>query len=257
MGAIVLLRRPSLWLRVACCVVLPQVALVRHVDAEGIVGSRYFLPVLPLVALLSAAPIALFPVRSRLAATVALAALALATTSPPSQRRYTFQDEHAFLRDELARASGRCRVFHVAVHDDPLYVRDADCCLEPSRSPLVLAAPGVEFEPLDIDPAGALPDVDEGCALYYESAICRYGPTEHTEGRNPGLSSRLRAACESYARDPRLEAPVETSVTAHGTWPFFSTSRVPVRLFRVRPGPRPRAAAPPSPDSRDGAPDAP
>jgi hypothetical protein len=250
-GAVTLaLRRPALLAGIVVALAAPEIALARLVNGEGLIGCRYFLPAFPLLALLAAAPLGPLarPTAKRwglVAAAVGAAALTVGAAWPMYHRRYTYQDEYAFLRAALASAPRPARVFHVAVHDDPILVRDPDCCLNPSRSPLVLALPSLDFEPLEVDPAaGPLPDTDEPAAYYYESAICSYGPTEETERRNPGLALRLRDRCARLARDPRLVPIASATVPARAAWRLFPTDLVTVRLFRIDRGVA-RSPAPP------------
>ena len=149
--------------------------------------------------------------------------------------RYTYQEEYRFLRAALASAPRPCRVYHLAVDDDPVYRADPDCCLSPRRSLLTLALPGVDFEPLGVEDRPGFPIAGEPCAYYFESAICSYGPTVHTESRNPGVSAKLRDACDRFAHDPRLDPAATVTVPAHATWPFFAGDEVRLRLSKVRP----------------------
>ncbi len=266
-GFVLLVRRPGLLAKILVTVALPQIALARLVDGEGLIGCRYFLPVFPLLALVAAAPLGplLWARRSRGARRLTLAAATSACVAtvvvawPMYRYRYSFQEEYRFLRAQLAAAPRPARVFHVAVHDDPAFRNDPDCCLDPGKSPVVLGLPGVEFEPLEASPgAGRIPDADEPGVYYYESAICGWGPTEHTESRNPGASARVRARCAELATDPRLTLVASTTVPARAAWPFFPDPDVRLRLFRVAapdgqaPSSSPPAAVDPSsPPARD------
>jgi 4-amino-4-deoxy-L-arabinose transferase-like glycosyltransferase len=250
------LRRPGLLACIVVTLALPQIALARVLDGEGLTGCRYFLPAFPLLALLAATAIEPF-VLSRLARTrmprnlvtrtrarrriaLVLAAIALAATAgsawPMYRYMYTYQAEYRFLREQLASAPRPARVFHVAVHDDPVFPRDPDCCLNPGRSPLALALPGIAFESLEVEPSTLpLPDQDEPIAYYYESAICGWGPTDTTEERDPGASAKVRERCERLAADPRLTLVASASVPARASWPLFPSAEVRLRLFRLSP----------------------
>jgi hypothetical protein len=173
---------------------------------------------------------------------VAFAVTAVATivTGRHAYRdRYTFQEEYRFLRAELAAAPRPCRVYHVAVHDDPAFRSDPDCCLSPGRSPLTLALPGIDFEPLDVDATeGRFPVSSETCAYYYESAMCSYGPTERTESHNPSVTGAVHETCRRLAEDSRLELVRSATLPARATWPVFTDPEVRVRLFRIGAGSR-------------------
>ncbi len=247
-GAVVLLgRRPRVLAAIVVTLALPQIALARAVDGEGLIGARYFLPAFPLLSLLAAAPLGPLALHARLATIsgsrrraieIALGAVACAATVasawPMYRYRYTYQEEYRFLREHLAGSRRPARVFHVSVHDDPALRLDPDCCLDPGKSPLVLALPGVEFEPLEIDPSSRpLPDADEPAVYYFESGVCGLGPTEATEHRNPGVARLLRERCARLAADRRLTLVASAVVPARAAWPFFATPDVTLRLFRV------------------------
>jgi hypothetical protein len=241
-AALLAVRRPVLLAKILVTLALPQIALGRFMDDEGLVGCRYFLPALPLLTLLAAAPLGPLaaPRRRARGAAYAIAFLAAEAATviaawPAYRYRYTFQEEYGFLRAALAATRGPCRVYHVAVDDDPIYRADADCCLSPRRSPLTLALPTVDFEPLGVEDDGGFRIRDEACAYYFESAICSYGPTEPTESRNPAVSARLHDLCTRLAADPRLVAEASVTVPAHATWRFFPAPEVRLRLSRLRP----------------------
>jgi hypothetical protein len=256
-AAVLLVRRPGLLAKILVTLALPQIALARFIDGEGLIGCRYFLPALPLLALLAAAPLGPLALPRgfasrpgvRLASAIAAAAAALATIAaawPRYRYRYTYQEEYRFLRAALADAPRPGRVFHVAVHDDPAFRNDPDCCLSPGRSPLLLALPGVAFEPLEVDPgARPIPDADEAGAYYYESAICSWGPTESTERRDPGVAAMVHARCARLAQDARLVLVASETVPARAAWPFFASADVRLRLFRLTPPPPPAEPPPP------------
>ncbi len=240
-AAVLAARRPGLLAQVIISLALPQIVLARFVNDEGLVGARYFIPALPLVALLAAVPLGplaapkLLSSGARAHLVTAAAALATIFAGRSAYRdRYTFQEEYRFLRAALSTAPRPSRVYHVAVHDDPAFRSDPDCCLSPGRSPLSLGLPGVDFEPIDVDPEeGRFRLTAEAGAYYYESAVCSYGPTPETEARNPGVAEKIHATCRRLAEDPRLVLVASATLPARATWRFFPDPAVRVRLFRM------------------------
>jgi len=261
----VAVRRPLLLVAVAVAFCLPQLLLDRSFNAEGIVGARYFLPLLPLLALLAASGLAAVaaglgrvlglatavpPWRRRraalqktlddgfgvvaagLVAMVALLAIVFAAR-PLYDYEYAFQGEHAFLRQALAALPAGARVLHLPAREDDRLRADPDCCLDLPVGPLALAFPSIHFEPIPIRPERGLPAAVDDRTYYYEGALCRLAPTAASEGRNPGLSQVLAELCAALARDPRLELVASAIVPSNGFRLFLQPGGVPVRLYRI------------------------
>ena len=248
---VLLVRRPVLLAAVLFAFCIPQLLLGRWFNAEGVVGARYFLALLPLLALVAAFGLAaaatgvgrLFARVNGTAGTAASAAitalgvLAVVVAALPLYRyEYAFQGEYRFLRETLATLPGDARVLHLPVREDDRIHADPDCCLDPAHSPLALAFPSVRFEALPIRPERPqLPAAVDERTYYYEGALCRLAPTPASEGRNPGLSRLVDGLCATLARDPRLEPVAAVRVPSNGFWAFLHPGPVPLRLYRVRP----------------------
>ncbi len=243
-GALVLVfRRPWLLARLLLIPIAMQVALGREMNAEGLVGARYFLPLFAFLALIAAhgclalaEPLQrwrkgrMFPIA---AGAAVLLAIGLEASSAAGYR-YAFQDEYTFLRRALATVPRNARVFSLAVRDDDRLHNDPDCCLDPGRSPLALAFPDMVFEQLPIEPQPRFPFVTDTNVYYYESALCGVEPTADTERRNPHLAALVRQECALLRTDPRFELVASGEAAPHATWSFFGDQPIPVRLYRLR-----------------------
>jgi len=244
-------RQPARLLAIVVAFCLPQVLLDRLLNAEGMVGARYFLPVLALLALVATRGLAVVAeVSRRLAARYVIAATANRVAStvvglgvvavvhsslPLYHYEYAFQGEERFLRHAMAALPVDARLLHLPVRGDDRIHADPDCCLDLPKSPLALAFPRVHFEPVAILPERPqLPAAVDTRTYYYEGALCRLGSTPFTEGRNPGLSRVVHDVCASLARDPRLELVASARVPPHGMWEFLQPGDVPLRLYRIR-----------------------
>jgi hypothetical protein len=252
-GVVVLaVRQPARLAAILAAFCIPQLLLDRLFNAEGMVGARYFLPLLALLALVAAYGLATVaegfrrllaryakPVSATRAARVAavLGALTVVPASLPLyQYEYAFQGEHRFLRQALAALPAGARVLHLPVREDDRIHNDLDCCLDLPKSPLVLTVPLLHFEPIPIRPdRPRLPAAVDDRTYYYEGAPCRLAATPASEGRNPGLSRMLSELCAVLARDPRLELVASALVPSNGFWPFLEPGDVPLRLYRIRP----------------------
>ena len=208
-GAVVLAARQPTLLAAFC---IPQLLLGRLFNAEGMVGARYFLPVLALLALVAAHGLAIMAEglqrvlarhtdgRSATLAARAAAMLGALTVVPASmplyRYEYTFQGEHRFLRQALAVLPADSLVLHLPAREDDQLRNDPDCCLDPPNSPLALAFPSVHFEAIPIRPDRPhLPAAVDSRTYYYEGALCRLAPTRASDARNPGLSRTLKDLC--------------------------------------------------------------
>ncbi|MCK6557205.1 hypothetical protein L6Q96_21905 [Candidatus Binatia bacterium] len=253
LGAVVLaIRQPLRLAAVLVAFLAPQLLLDRLMNAEGMVGARYFMPLLAWLAMVAGAGLAalaaglrdlLAPRLREAAAPVAtgvvavLGAGAVVFASMPLYRHeYSFQAEQRFLRAALAALPADAVVLHLPVREDDEIRNDPDCCLDLPNSPLALAFPGLRFEAIPLRGEGArLPAAVDARTYYYEGALCHLAPIPESERRNPGLSAMVREQCATLARDPRLEPVAAARVSSDGFWPFLPPGGVPVRLLRVRP----------------------
>lgn len=244
--------RPALLATIVVAFCLPQIVLDRLFNAEGLVGARYFLPLLALLALVAADGLALLAEASRRvlasrfdkrAGAAAAGIIILLGVSPiviasaPLYRyEYAFQAEHRFLRRTLADLTAGARVLHLPARGDDRLRADPDCCLDPPVSPLALAFPSLHFEtiPIRLDRPRLPAAVDER-TYYYEGALCRLAPTDSSERRNPGLSRDVQELCAELARDPRLEVVASDVAPSSGFWSFLEPGDVPLNLYRIRP----------------------
>ncbi len=258
-GVVVLAaERPGLLGAIVAAFCIPQLLLGRLFNAEGMVGARYFLPVLPLLALLAAYGMGAVAERFRrlLAGHVAapsanlgaravamLGVLAVAAAALPLYHyEYAFQGEHRFLRQALAALPADARVLHLPARGDNRIHNDPDCCLDLPQSPLAVTFPQLHFEPIPIRPEKPhLPAAVDDRTYYYEGALCHLAATPASEGRNPGLSRVLRDLCTALAQDPRLEPVASARVPANGFWSFLEPGDVPLHLYRIRPSVAPEA----------------
>lgn len=250
-GAVVLaVRQPRRLVAIVVAFLVPQLLLDRLVNAEGMVGARYFMPVLALLMLVAASAlttlaaglqfmlmrtlhVAAGPVVTVVAGTLGVAAVAV-TSVPLYGYQYSFQGEYRFLREALRALPANAVVLHLPVREDDHIRNDPDCCLDLPNSPLALAFPGMRFETVPIRPDGArLPAAVDASTYYYEGAICHLAPISESEQRNPGLSAVVREQCATLARDARLEPVATARVPSEGFWPFLPPGGVPVRLYRV------------------------
>ncbi len=260
MGALVLAaRRPALLAALLAAFCIPQLLLDRLFNAEGMVGARYFLPLLAFLALIAAYGVAAVAeglrrflacyINGWSAALVARAAavLGVLTVVPASmplyRYEYAFQGEYRFLRRALATLPADARLLYLPPRGDDQIHIDPDCCLDPPDSPLALAFPSVHFEPIPIRPnrPPGLPAAVDDRTYYYAGTLCRLAPTPSSEGRNPGLSRTLRALCAVLARDPRLDLVASAAVSSNSLWPFLEPGEVPLRLYRIRQSDQPAA----------------
>lgn len=181
--ALVGLSRARLLACVGLGLALIFVPLGRNLAHDGLTGARYFVLLMPLLALLGAALVELLthwiaPARRRAAALVGVlgfAALEAWAAQPGWRHEYTFQAEYRFLARALGERAGElegCTLWFVRPRQttgEP----DLDCCLWPANSPLTLVAPELRFRPMPVERE---PADGEGCHLYYEGSVCDLDP---------------------------------------------------------------------------------
>lgn len=242
-----LVRRPRLLGPLVFAYIAPQLVLDRMVFSEGMVGARYFLPVLVLLAwvaaegtFLIANGLARLPRMSTRRGLIegglvlALLASMVVASRPAYAYQYAFQAEYRFLIDALESVPKPARVLSLAVRNEPRLRHDLDCCLDLAGSPLALAYPDVVFESLPLDSSQANLTGGGGPNVYwFESALCSLAPTTETERRNPGIAARVAALCSQLRETAGLVVVARGEAPAGATWPFFAESTLPLRLHRV------------------------
>ena len=137
-------------------------------------------------------------IRSTLIRASALVALAVAAFLPSMgafERRYTFEDETAFLAAALHRLPDGCTVTAIPLRDIGL-AGDLDCCLRPARAPVTLLFPRLHFAELPAEGAVELPP---GCTAYFEGASCSLSPTRERERWEPAVRYFRRRCADARA----------------------------------------------------------
>lgn len=204
-----------------------------------LVTSRYFLPALALF--LIPAGFALEWIlerakpRSRWAWRGVVYVVTLAFALPALSHRYTFQDEYAFLRNELSRLGPNCGVVSLPVRH-PSMPRDIDCCMSPPLSSLDLAFPGIKF--VDLEDSDTRFEVNDGeCLVYYENPICHMDPGPEWHGMWDETMSFFRQQCAEIRDNNRLEllARAEFSRELPDPRPLFGDEPARGTLYRVLP----------------------
>jgi hypothetical protein len=253
MVAVIVLRRWAMLAAILISVVLIFVPLGRNLSHDGLTGARYFVLLIPLLAVVASMVVELarrwLPVaRRRTIAIVGLttyAVLELGAAQPGWRHEYTFQAEYRFLAAALREHAGElegCTLWFVRPRQTTGEA-DLDCCLWPANSPLTLLAPELRFRPmpLDRDPD----DEGEGCQLYYQGSVCDLDPAQID--LSPIAVERILDQCEHlrrHAGERELAGEGVTDVTLN---PRFH-GRPWLRLSgRLNAGDR---AAPPSPPRR-------
>lgn len=201
MIASVILKRWRLLVVIVASVVLMFVPLGRNLSHDGLTGARYFVLLMPLLAVVASVFVELLgrwlpPPRQRPIAIASLtiyAALEALAAQPGWRQEYTFQAEYrvlaAALREHASELEG-CTLWYVRPRQTTGEA-DLDCCLWPANSPLSLIAPDLRFRsmPLDRDP-----DDGEGCQLYYEGSVCDLDPAQID--LSPIAVARILDQCE-------------------------------------------------------------
>jgi hypothetical protein len=252
-GLYLLVNRWRLLAGIAIYLALAFVPLGRTLQHDGLLGARYFLATIPLFLMLSACglfvcgrsvvwALGLVPRLARAAwlqpALTALLFLAaglgdLALAAPAYRARYTFQDEYAFLRRDLARVPDGCSVVSLPLRASQ-FNRDLDCCLDIHKSPLSLAYPRLHL----LMAASARDLEGPGCRYYYESAACSIDlPPESASPVDRPALEFLRRAC-AEARKKTLSQVAGARVSPRTTNRYFRHGPPEVRLLRMRPQPR-------------------
>ncbi len=163
------------------------IPLGRNLSHDGLTGARYFVVLLPLLAIVASLSVELvqrwLPAAQQRQRQIAIAGLTTIATlealaaQPGWRHEYTFQAEYRVLAHALGEHASDldgCNLWFVRPRQttgEP----DLDCCLWPGNSPLTLVAPNLRFRaiPLDRDP-----DDGEGCQLYYEGSVCALDPAQ-------------------------------------------------------------------------------
>jgi len=248
-GLYLLVKRWRVLAGIAIYLVLAFVPLGRTLQHDGPLGARYFLVTIPLFLTLSACGLyvcgqgvlwvfGLVPRLARAAwlqpALTALLFLAaglgdLALAAPAYRARYTFQDEYAFLRSDLARVPDGCSVVSLSLRGRR-FKRDLDCCLDIHKSPLSLAYPRLHL----LEATSARELDGPGCRYYYESAACSIAlpPESVSPVDRPGLAF-LRREC-AQARHKTSSEAAEAHVSPRTTNDYFPHGQPEVRLLRIR-----------------------
>ena len=244
------IRRRALMATVLASLALCFVPLGRTLDADGLVGSRYFQLAIPIALVLSGAGFGwLCSLVARTlgahdrtarwatgALFAALVTLALVEGREPLTYRYTFQDEYRFLREAMASLPQGCTITQLPLRGEAL-LRDLDCCLDAPRSPLILARPDLRFE--YADPRGANPSLARSdCVAYYEGAACSLADTLPSRQRAPNARAWFNEGCGLMRSAGALELTREAQVSPHATVDHFADRPVVVRLYRMRPSTR-------------------
>ncbi|MFV8751190.1 hypothetical protein ACNOYE_11660 [Nannocystaceae bacterium ST9] len=198
--AAAVLRRWGLLAAAFASVVLIFVPLGRNLSHDGLTGARYFVLLMPLLALLAGTNVALierrWPATRRslaIAGLLAIAALETFAAQPGWRQQYTFQAEYTFLARALREHAGElegCTLWYVRPRQTTGEA-DLDCCLWPSDSPLQLDAPELRFRPMPLDRD---PDDAQGCQLYYEGSVCALDPAKID--LSPLAVERIADQCE-------------------------------------------------------------
>ncbi|MBI4953302.1 MAG: hypothetical protein HY908_14820 [Myxococcales bacterium] len=199
--ALFVLRRWRTLAALLASLVLVFVPLGRNLSHDGLAGARYFVLLVPLLAIVSGAAVELVersvPARHRRRVAVVglagIAALEGVTAQPGWRHESTFQAEHRFLARALrahAPELDGCTLWFVRPRQTTGEA-DLDCCLWPASSPLALVAPGLALRPMPLDRD---PDDGAGCHLYYEGSVCNLDPARI--GHSPRALARIDDQCE-------------------------------------------------------------
>ncbi len=185
--AMLITRRLGTLAATALSVALIFIPLGRNLTHDGLTGARYFVLLVPLLAVVAAQAVEVLDTwlaerdaRVRLPAhvlgVVAIALLGILSARPGWRHEYNFQAEYRFLAQQLEtlHARGRlegCTLWYVRPRQ-PTGEPDLDCCLDPARSPLTLVAPDLTFTSISSDPT---PEPG-ACQLYYRGTLCELDP---------------------------------------------------------------------------------
>ncbi|NVB37515.1 hypothetical protein G6O69_06700 [Pseudenhygromyxa sp. WMMC2535] len=187
------------------------VPLGRTLVHDGLTGARYFVLLLPVLAVLASAAGDHFERRilgrqrwSRAAAAIALAGAELLVVRPAWRYEYTFQAEYRFLAERLhdpeIQALDDCTLWFVRPRQ-PANERDLDCCLAPDRTPLTLIAPKLRFRPVvhgrELDDVRG-DEPGDSCQLHYIGSPCSLDPALTPDA--PKTLARIQAQCEALRR---------------------------------------------------------
>jgi hypothetical protein len=196
--AAVVLKRWRMLVVILISVALIFVPLGRNLSHDGLTGARYFVLLMPLLAV--TASMLVEPIRQRklaIAGLTTFAVLELAAAQPGWRHEYTFQAEYRFLARALREHAGEldgCTLWFVRPRQTTGEA-DLDCCLWPANSPLTLVAPELRFRPMPLDRD---PDDEEGCQLYYEGSVCNLDPAQID--LSPIAVERILDQCERLRR---------------------------------------------------------
>ena len=232
--------RPLLLVRLLVTFAVAFGSLGRTMLSDRLVGTRYFMLVIPLFLIASGVGFQFLIERVPLARRSWAMALGLAglaiwtgwTARPAYQTRYAFQDEYAFLRDALAKLPEDCTVYQLPVRTGEL-ANDLDCCLETRWSPLTLKYPHIQLKEVPENPASAL--ADKTCVAYYESVVCDLKDTPQGRNRAPNAVTFFQGRCAEVRRTGHLQAVAETTVSPLATVNFFDGQPPHVGLYRWTP----------------------
>jgi hypothetical protein len=236
-------RRPLLLLRVAGTLLVTFGVLGRGFLPDELVGARYFLFTIPVFLIVSGQgfELLLTPVSRRYRAVVAAVGIVVLgvwsglAARPAYAIRYAFQDEYTFARQALAELPDGCAVYEVPIRSAAL-PRDVDCCLDLSRSPLVLDFPRLRFRKLPDDFSPIFDD--SPCVAYYESIACAI-TNDGSDSSEPVLvesaANYFGAFCSRVRTVGRLVSVAEISTSPRATVNFFHEKRPRAALYRWTP----------------------
>lgn len=211
--AAVVQRRWRLLAAVLLSVALIFVPLGRNLSHDGLTGARYFVLLMPLLAVSASVLAERIGNKLALVGLASFAALELLAAQPGWRHEYTFQAEHRFLARALREHAGQldgCTLWFVRPRQG-LAEADLDCCLWPGKSPLSLLAPELRFRPV---PAERELDDEQGCHLYYQGSVCELDPAKSE--LSPRTVARIFEQCErlrQHAGERELASESVTDVT--------------------------------------------
>jgi len=211
------------------------VPLGRRLDAEGLVGGRYFCFVLAWISVLGGAGagwmLGCLPrIWARWMLLAALTLAIAATARPALQARYTFEEEYDFLRSATAALPAGCAVLQLPVRDSS-FEGDFDGCIDAPRSPLTLARPDLRWQYLKL--GTRLPVQPEGCLAYYQTALCEIRDSSEVLARYPTGVGTVRRACAEALHGTSIRRLRDATLGTRTTHDLFGRHAPTVWLGRV------------------------